>query len=251
MKKREFGTTLSESILRSMVTENIEGFIKELEKEEEIPKKILITPFLAEDLQPASYDIHLGEEYISHMTGKREKIDPKTKLIIKPGETVTITSLEYVGLPQNITALITSRTHTVLEGVSQMSTHIDPGFHGKLFQTLTNFGAKDIKLHYKEPIAHLTFFRVNGAAPQKRYKGPRLGQKNLEEDKIIKKMMEEPRGNPLLDPISTLYNLFAVIMTLLSITCAHFTAIRFFPLVPGILITGICILTLALFIIFR
>lgn len=205
MKKVKFGSALSESTIRSMITEDIEWFIEQVEKEEKIPHKILITPFLTEHLQPASYDIHLDEEYISHMTGKLGKLgNGKNKLTIKPGETVTITSLEYIGLPQDITALVTSRTHLVIRGLSQMSTHIDPGFHGKLFQTLTNLSARDINLKYEEPIAHLTFFKVDGATPQKRYKGPRLGQKTLDPKEVqeILEIVERP-GNPMLMPYAS------------------------------------------------
>jgi deoxycytidine triphosphate deaminase len=185
-----------------MVTEDINWFIKQISKEEEIPDKILISPFSAECLQPASYDIRLGEEYISHMTGKKGKIDSKNKLIIKPGETVTVVSFEYIGLPQNITALVTSRMHLVMQGLTQMSTHIDPGFYGKLFQTMTNLSVRNIELRYMEPIAHLTFFRVGKAMPQQRYKGIRLGQKTLVPEELHKdaaselvRIIKDP-GNP-------------------------------------------------------
>ncbi len=222
MEEREFGAALSESTIRSMVTEDINWFVEQIEKEERIPDKILISPFIPEGLEPASYDIHLGEKYLSHMTGKIENLREGDKLIIKPGETVNIESLEYIGLPQDITALITSRTDLVMKGLSQMSTHIDPGFHGKLFQTLVNLSNRDIMLNYGDPIAHVTFFKVSGAKPQLRYKRrPRLGQKSLDEDPIKKEVENNP-GSIMRPPyLELLVPGFIAIPTIISMFIAY------------------------------
>jgi deoxycytidine triphosphate deaminase len=192
MEKINYGSVLSADIIRSMVTEDIEWFKEQISKEEKILDKILISPFIPEGLEPASYDIHLGKVCFSHATGKVREIGPGDTLVIKPGETVSIESLEYIGLPQDIMALINSRTDFVIRGLSQISTHVDPGFHGRLFQTIANLSNRDIKLKFGDPIAHLTFFKVSGAKPNIRYKGRRLGQKSLTEEPIKKEIEKDP-----------------------------------------------------------
>jgi deoxycytidine triphosphate deaminase len=251
MRKTEFGAALSESALRSMITEDTEWFIEQIEREEEIPKKILIKPFLVEGLQPASYDIHLGDEYISHLTGKIGKLDSTKKLVIKPGETVTITSLEFIGLPQDITALITSRTDLVLKGLSQMSTHIDPGFYGKIFQTFTNLSNRNVELEYKAPIAHLTFFKVEGAEPQRRYKGKRLRQEKL--DAVDPDLYNEIKNTPgsavrVAYLYKRVYDVWIGLLSFMTSLSAYFTISSTLPPIPGILITGASVATLILFV---
>jgi len=159
---------------------------------EKIPNKILIAPFISEGLEPAGYDIHLGESYLSHKSGKISKLRPGDTLVIESGEIVNVEFLEYIGLPQNIMALITPKANLVMKGISQISTHIDPGFHGKLFQTIVNLSNRKVKLKYGDCIAHITFFRVDEAKPALRYKGRHLKQTSLEKDPI----REEVANNP-------------------------------------------------------
>lgn len=165
--------------LESKITEDTEWFKNKIEKNEMIDK-ILISPFLGfTDTDIASYDLHVGEEYESLTTGRRGKIDEKKPLVIKPNETLSILSYEYIGLPQDFTATIQSTLALIRQGLSPISAQIDPGFYGKVVETVTNLSNREITLRYKQPLCKLLFLKLDRGKPEIRYLGDRRGKTAL------------------------------------------------------------------------
>lgn len=167
---------LSRSKIASFITEDIEGLKSKLEKGE-LADRILISPFDKRYLGPTSYDLHIGERYVS-LTGKPTLKDvvPGRTLRIEPGESVTLVSREYIGLPQNIAGMVFSKVSWLERGLSQISTYIHPGFYGHLMETLMNVSSKTVELDYGSAFCQLIFLEVSDAKADERYVGERRGQ---------------------------------------------------------------------------
>lgn len=178
---------LSRSKILSLVTEDIENFRTKLERGE-VPSNILISPFEARSLGPTSYDLHIGERYVS-LTAKTAKpglsdIGPGRKLVIEPGEAVTLVSKEYIGLPQNTAGMVFSKVSWLERGLSQISTYVHPGFYGPLRETLVNQSNKTVELDHGSAFCQIVFLDVPEAKADERYVGSRRNQKPEELEKI-------------------------------------------------------------------
>lgn len=219
---------LSKSEILDMLTENKDWFIKEIESKKMI-KKILISPCVRENFEPASYDISVGSDFLRHSTGEKGKLNKKNPVLkIQPGESVTILSREYVGLPQGIIALVISRTGFLSKGLTQISAHIDPGFHGNLIQNITNLSNKTRKVQYGQPFAHLMFFKVSSPDPREIYTGPHLGQTDLERlDRDGNPLVEEWGGPTLYlrAVVGEEWKRFLNFLTIASFTIAGVTSL--------------------------
>lgn len=179
---------LSRSKILSLVTEDIEGFRTKLERGE-VPDNILISPFEARSLGPTSYDLHIGERYISLTAESGEPglrdIGRGRKLVIKPGEAVTLVSKEYIGLPQNIAGMVFSKVSWLEQGLSQISSYVHPGFYGPLRETLVNQSNKTRELDYGSAFCQIVFLDVPEAKADERYVGNRRDKKAEELEKIL------------------------------------------------------------------
>ncbi len=175
---------LSRSKILSLFTEDIESFITKLEKGE-VPSSILISPFDARSLGPTSYDLHIGERYIS-LTAEPglHDIGQGRKLVIEPREAVTLVSKEYIGLPQNIAGMVFSRVSWLERGLSQISSYVHPGFYGPLRETLVNQSNKTVELDHGSAFCQIVFLDVPEAKADERYIGNRRNQKPGELEKI-------------------------------------------------------------------
>jgi len=180
---------LSKSRILSLVTQDIESFRTKLERGE-VPSNILISPFEARSLGPTSYDLHIGERYVSLTAsltaepGLRD-IGPGRKLVIEAGEAVTLVSKEYIGLPQNIAGMVFSKVSWLEQGLSQISTYVHPGFYGPLRETLVNQSNVTRELDHGSAFCQIVFLEVPEAKADERYVGPRRNQKAEELQKIL------------------------------------------------------------------
>lgn len=175
---------LSRSRILSLVTEDIEWFKDQIERGEMV-NKILISPFEHRSLGPTSYDLHIGDRYVS-LTGSPglRDIGRGRKLVIEPGESITLVSREYIGLPPNIPGMVFSKVGWLERGLSQFSTYIHPGFYGHIRETLTNLSNKVVEIDYRSAFCQVVFFEVLEGKPDERYRGNRLDQKEAELERI-------------------------------------------------------------------
>lgn len=116
----------------------------------------LVIPFNEENLQPASYDVSIGE-----ITGN---IDND----LQPGESVLISTNEYVSLPRNIAAMTKTRSSLARMGLvcGDIGGFVDPGFKGNLTLFLKNEGKKIVDLRTLDRVGQLVFFEVNGVSQE-------------------------------------------------------------------------------------
>lgn len=176
--------------LEKIYTINESEFEKYKGKSEDF--KILITPFDVQKLQPASYDISVGDHYYNLTTGS-DKIDivERGSLTVEPNECIRIRTRETIGIPYNCSALVTTKISLSMVGLLQVTSRIDPGFKGKLDITLFNAGKKKVSLRYEDTFANLVFFRL-GIPVSKAYSGTPRPKATDDYSPILR---EEVKGN--------------------------------------------------------
>ncbi len=128
--------------------------------------KIGIEPFTEECLSPVGYDLSVGEQYSSALRGMGTISEDKP-VIIEPGDTVLIFSLEKVKMPKSklVSALILSKVSQVSKGLSHIATTIDPDWQENyLLIAVHNHSIKNIKLEFKERFCTIVFFETKDAS---------------------------------------------------------------------------------------
>lgn len=153
------------AILRNDV---IEQLIK-TENLIEVPKG---EPIPEENIQPASYDLRLGDEYIQD--GEKRKLEEGEEITIAPFDFIVVGTYEKVNIPSNIAARFQNRMKWAFNGLNMaMGAQVDPGYKGKLFCTLFNFTNETVKLRYKEHLATIEFEETTEINENTRdYSGP-------------------------------------------------------------------------------
>ena len=121
-------------------------------------------------VEPNGIKLRLGKSILFQSTGEEKAMAPGTFAKIAPGEAVLIASMEVIDFRPATTSkliaepclmgFITPTTTMMREGVSQISTKVDAGFHGCLNWMLRNSSGKDLILQFGEPLFKLTFFAL-------------------------------------------------------------------------------------------
>jgi deoxycytidine triphosphate deaminase len=92
----------------------------------------------------ASYDLRVGGEYRDHREmGKTDLLDDGI-LYLPPGAAVIIETYEEVQFPRSRFGHIVPKVKLLMEGISNTSSKVDPGFDGRLLITVFNLGTKKI-----------------------------------------------------------------------------------------------------------
>lgn len=121
-------------------------------------KQIIIDPFSSDSLSPASYDLSIGECKSINMKYKTCELEKDLSVEIDPGESFLASTVEIIGLPNNITAEMVSKSSTGRKGLSLFSPGwIDPGFVGQLTIGMKNESGKIISLKYGQKLWQLIF----------------------------------------------------------------------------------------------
>lgn len=133
-------------------------------------------------LNPNGIELRLGKEILFHSTGEKKELSPGTFLKVHPGESISISSIETIDFRSEtvgkilpdimLMGFITPTTTMMREGISQVTTKIDAGFHGVLNWGLRNGSIKDLILQFSEPIFKLTIFALGkDESPEIEYGG--------------------------------------------------------------------------------
>ena len=150
-------------------------------------KTLSILPIEKEQIQPASVDIRLGntfgvvEDSSTGIITLESEIEYKTiksdTYILLPGQFVLATTMEYVCLPDNLTAFVEGRSSLGRMGLFiQNAGWVDPGFKGEITLELFNANRCAIELKAGRRIGQLVFAEMDRAA-LKPYRGKYQGQK--------------------------------------------------------------------------
>ncbi len=130
--------------------------------------KLVIAPFNENSMTPIGYDLRVGEEFL--VKGKKvvNRASKNKPIILPPNSTTLITTLEYIQMPRNrlYAGLIESKVSKVCQGLSHISTTIDPDWHGNLLIAVHNHSSEKIELKHEERFCTIVFVK-NETVPTK------------------------------------------------------------------------------------
>ena len=150
-------------------------------------KRLVIEPLEERQIQPASVDIRLGntfsvvEDSSSGIITMEREIRYKTietdRYLLLPGQFVLAATMEYIALPEDLTAFVEGRSSLGRMGLFiQNAGWVDPGFRGEITLELYNANRCAIELTAGRRVGQLVFARMDAPA-LKPYDGKYQGQR--------------------------------------------------------------------------
>lgn len=147
------------------------------------PNTLHLDPLLAEDqIGPVSLDIRLGYDFLVSILTRKPAIDPcpiedekkrgiqsyfqetrrrlGDRFVLYPNQVVLSTSIEYLCLPDNIYAELTTRSSYSRLGVS-VTTTLQPGWRGSIPLELFNLGNSPVEMIVGSRICQIRFFQID------------------------------------------------------------------------------------------
>ncbi|WP_409524012.1 dCTP deaminase [Nitrincola sp. MINF-07-Sa-05] len=157
--------------------------------------EILISPFDENQIQPASYDLRVGEEAVTTSHEGIINIKDKGFLKLKPGDFAVITVYEEIKLGPQYVGRFGLRSGYARRGlIATTGPQIDPGYHGRLIVGITNLTPQDITVAYLDKFLSVEFHKLDRAV-LKPYSGPYQGRFKLSAEEI--RIVAEKDGVPL------------------------------------------------------
>lgn len=144
----------------------VDSQILELLKKQEL----IIEPYDEKCLQPAGYDLRLGEEALVFKDNNSQKIKIESKIVIEPKQNVAVSTLERVKLPDFLVGDMKVRSSFAREGLIGSFGWVDPGFDGHLTTSLFNSSSLPIEIERGERVIQIVFHKVE-QIPSKAYAG--------------------------------------------------------------------------------
>ena len=145
-----------------------------------------MSPLEEGQIQPASVDIRLGNMFSIIEDLPRGVIDLENEIqyrtmetdtyVLLPGQFVLATTMEYIELPDNLTAFVEGRSSLGRMGLFiQNAGWVDPGFKGEITLELFNANRCAIELKAGRRVGQLVFAEMDAAALHP-YRGKYQGQ---------------------------------------------------------------------------
>ena len=153
-----------------------------------ISGKLGISPLDDVQIQPASVDIRLGNSFsiLERNSNAILKMDISIqyrsivaeKFLLLPGQFVLASTMEYLRLPNNLTAFVEGRSSIGRLGLFiQNAGWVDPGFEGEITLELFNASSSAIELKAGRRVGQLVFAQMDCNA-ERPYQGKYQGQRN-------------------------------------------------------------------------
>lgn len=127
-----------------------------------------ITPFLEDNINPASYDVRLSDSWVEAqvcpITGKLAWAPLTSKVyVLRPGEVVLASTIEYFHLPHDVAADLKLKSTLGRSWINHtLAGWVDPGFQGTVTMELQNIGKLPYTLEYGTRVAQLIFMSIDG-----------------------------------------------------------------------------------------
>lgn len=143
--------------------------------------RIVIDPFDPACVQPSSVDLHVDSQFRVFANSRYPYIDVKEEMpsltevvkvedgepfILHPGEFVLGSTLERVGIPDDMVARLEGKSSLGRLGLLIHSTagYVDPGWDGYLTLELSNVANLPITIYPGMKIGQISFFRLTTPA---------------------------------------------------------------------------------------
>ncbi len=146
-------------------------------------------------LQPAAYDLRVGHiitarEYVHYDGGEGRDIRGRRKdtVLLKPGESATIATLERLNLPDDINAIIVARDSYAKKGLLTLNAgHIDPGHNGFVTAQVVNLTDRPFPIHLEVSYFSIVFSVLTSKAVSDltRKAGPRPRQLESDNERLL------------------------------------------------------------------
>jgi len=158
-------------------------------------KSLSICPLDFEQIQPASVDIRLGNTYsiiedspdgiLSLDSSTQYKKVEADRFVLLPGHFVLATTIEYIKIPDNLTAFVEGRSSIGRLGLFiQNAGWVDPGFEGEITLELYNANRYAVELQSGRRIGQLVFAQLDENALNP-YRGKYQGQRGATGSRIF------------------------------------------------------------------
>lgn len=149
--------------------------------------RLVVDPITPESIQPASIDCRLDRNFLVVEDRNMGTIDLNSEVLYREyeGNVITIpphtfllaTTMEYIRLPDDLTAFVEGRSSIGRIGLFiQNAGWVDPGFEGQITLELYNANSLPIRLEAGRRICQLVFCRMDQAALSP-YRGKYQGQR--------------------------------------------------------------------------
>lgn len=167
-----------------------------------IDGKLVISPMHEQQIQPASVDIRLGDTFcvvedssegiINLEREVRYKTIKSDTYLLLPGQFVLASTMEYIALPDNLTAFVEGRSSLGRLGLFvQNAGWVDPGFKGEITLELFNANRCAIELKAGRRVGQLVFALMDKPSLYP-YQGKYQGQRGATGSKVF---MDEDAGD--------------------------------------------------------
>ena len=205
---------------------------------------IVIEPFDENQIQPATYDLRIGDQGATTTTKKTVNLKETGHLLIAPGDFGVVTVLEELRLGSQYAARFGLRSKYARKGlIATTGPQIDPGYHGRLTVGVTNLTPKAISLPYKDDFLSIEFHRLEEPAA-KPYSGPYQDRLELGPEEI--EFIMESESMALSEMLITLRSLtqnVAALATDVAALTSEFRAFKWaIPIIVGIGIAAISVI---------
>ena len=210
-----------------------ESLFHRIYHEAEYAKRLTITPLLNPESQiqrsSCSVDLRLGPHFLVHRRSNVSHLDPgqdsvfaqrnqmeeriftpfNEYFVLHPNQFVLGATLEYLGLPSDISGYVVTRSSWGRLGlITATAIGIHPGFKGVITLELRNIGEVPIFLRPGVALVQVFFHLVEGASASTNLDTPYIGAVRPEssrqgptaELKIIQQLGIGPSANPLTSP---------------------------------------------------
>ena len=131
--------------------------------------KLIISPFSENCVTPIGYDLRVGGTYVT--TGKKDikNVSDGEFIVLPPNSTSLITTLENIEMPKNrlYSGLIESKVSKVSQGLSHISTTVDPDWRGELLIAVHNHSSEKVSLKYGDTFCTIVFVKNESASTKK------------------------------------------------------------------------------------
>lgn len=158
--------------------------------------KLVIDPYREENIQASSIDLTLGDEVLIYRTDFIDVKNPQISFekirigeegfVIEPKAFVLATTMEYIKLPEDITAFVEGRSSLGRLGLFiENAGWVDAGFEGQITLELYNANSCPIRLYKGMRICQIVLARLDRKA-QKPYAGKYQKQRGATPSMIYK-----------------------------------------------------------------
>jgi len=146
--------------------------------------RIGIEPFDENYLEPATYDVRVGDLAAVSTASKPIDLREHRLVPIEPGAMAILQSLEVLSLSTEIAARLGPKTSLLRRGVFvSTGPQVDPGFKGRLIVNLINLSPRTFTLRHADPFLSVEFHQLSDS-PDKAYSGEYQGRMELSPEEL-------------------------------------------------------------------